>query len=209
MIAASVLYCQSCYALALGRCCRLDSAGKGYITVRDWGRPDVEGPLNYFTQLYVSRTRGADGRHKDAHEVRGGQLPFNLTRQCKRSALTTFACCLQPPTQQFLLVSEAQDFPWRMFGCAQRYQRPACYVQVQSLYAALQMALFKLQLKNSGRSISHERLVQAFEFIDRDGSGALDKREVGSGSVRQRWVAQLCSAAAFSTCSPVVMLRRY
>lgn len=111
MIAASVLYCQKCYALALGRCCRLDSAGKGYITVRDWGRPDVESPLNYFTQLYVSRTRGADGRHKDAHEVRGSQLPFNLTRQCKRSALTTLHVAFSPQPNRLCLFRKIKNFP--------------------------------------------------------------------------------------------------
>ncbi|GAX82730.1 hypothetical protein CEUSTIGMA_g10156.t1 [Chlamydomonas eustigma] len=50
--------------------------------------------------------------------------------------------------------------------------------EIGSLYAALQMALVKLKLKNSGRSVSHERLIQAFSFIDRDSNGSLDPEEL-------------------------------
>ncbi|GAX79971.1 hypothetical protein CEUSTIGMA_g7410.t1 [Chlamydomonas eustigma] len=50
--------------------------------------------------------------------------------------------------------------------------------EINTLYAALQMALMKLKLKNSGRSVSHDRLAQAFSFIDRDCSGSLDPQEL-------------------------------
>ena len=40
------------------------------------------------------------------------------------------------------------------------------------------MALTKLKLKNTGRSVCHDKLLQAFQFIDRDGSGSLDRMEL-------------------------------
>ena len=50
--------------------------------------------------------------------------------------------------------------------------------QIDSLYVALQMALVKLQLRNSGHSVSHERLLQAFTFIDTNANGSLDHKEL-------------------------------
>lgn len=40
---------------------------------------------------------------------------------------------------------------------------------------ALQMAMTKLQLKNNGKVVDPTRIIQAFEFIDRDQSGSLDR----------------------------------
>ncbi len=78
-------------------------------------------------------------------------------------------------------------------------------LQVNSLFAAIQMALEKLKLRNQGRSVeaaylnlayfhelqpnlksiavnlrsvSHLRLMEAFEFIDTNKSGSLDKKEI-------------------------------
>jgi Ca2+-binding EF-hand superfamily protein len=59
-------------------------------------------------------------------------------------------------------------------GGSGKYKRAT---EISTLYAALQMALMKLKLKNNSRSVSHERLVQAFSFIDNDGSGSLDPQE--------------------------------
>mmetsp|Transcript_30084 Transcript_30084/g.66649 ORF Transcript_30084/g.66649 Transcript_30084/m.66649 type:complete len:219 (+) Transcript_30084:3-659(+) len=95
----------------------MDRDSRGYITVQDWGDRRFEKQLAQFTRLYVQKTRGATGRHKDVREV-------------------------------------------------------------GNLYAALQMALTKLKLKNNGRSVSHERLLEAFEFIDADKSGALSPIEL-------------------------------
>eukprot|EP00798_Chlamydomonas_sp_ICE-L_P001825 gene1825-33244_t len=50
--------------------------------------------------------------------------------------------------------------------------------QVRSLYMAMQMVLTKLQLKSMGKSIPYRRLLDAFTFMDADGSGSLDTFEV-------------------------------
>ncbi|KAG2501588.1 hypothetical protein HYH03_000093 [Edaphochlamys debaryana] len=56
--------------------------------------------------------------------------------------------------------------------------RPRGINEVRSAAMAVQMALTKLQLKRNGRSVSLERLVEAFRFIDRDASGALSPSEM-------------------------------
>ncbi|KAG1660020.1 hypothetical protein FOA52_005600 [Chlamydomonas sp. UWO 241] len=50
--------------------------------------------------------------------------------------------------------------------------------EIDNLWSAMQMALERLKLKNHGRSISHDKIVAAFEFIDHNKSGTLDKAEL-------------------------------
>eukprot|EP00955_Chlamydomonas_euryale_P085453 364100-Chlamydomonas_euryale.AAC.31 len=50
--------------------------------------------------------------------------------------------------------------------------------EIDSLWTAMKMVVSKLSLKGSGRSIGHERVLQAFEFIDYDSNGSLDRDEL-------------------------------
>jgi Ca2+-binding EF-hand superfamily protein len=50
--------------------------------------------------------------------------------------------------------------------------------EIKDLWSAMQMALARLKLKNHGRNISHDKIAAAFEFIDHNNSGTLDKAEL-------------------------------
>ncbi|KAG1677389.1 hypothetical protein FOA52_010769 [Chlamydomonas sp. UWO 241] len=95
----------------------LDTQGKGYVTVHEWGGKDAEHVVSQFARLYLHKTRGPGGRYKGTPEV-------------------------------------------------------------DDIWAAMQFALAKLKVKCAGRSISNENVLAAFQFIDRDGSGSLDKEDV-------------------------------
>ncbi|KXZ55653.1 hypothetical protein GPECTOR_2g1203 [Gonium pectorale] len=56
--------------------------------------------------------------------------------------------------------------------------RPKDVTLIRSVPMAVQMAMIKLQLKRSGRSVSLERLVQAFAYMDADRNGSLSAEEV-------------------------------
>lgn len=40
------------------------------------------------------------------------------------------------------------------------------------------MAMEKLKLKNNGRSISHDKLLVAFRFVDLNANGSIDREEL-------------------------------
>ena len=48
---------------------RIDKERKGYATIHEWGRQDVWSHLSDFARLYIQKTRGPDGRYKEAIEV--------------------------------------------------------------------------------------------------------------------------------------------
>jgi len=76
---------------------------------------------------------------------------------------------IEGPVSQFSLLYQ------RVLKNRPEYREPAV---VGDLYAALQLAVHKLQIQNHGHSISFDRIMDAFRFIDRDQSGSLDRGEV-------------------------------
>lgn len=49
---------------------RIDKDGRGYSTIHEWGKPEVWPHMSEFARLYIQKTRGADGRYKEAKMVR-------------------------------------------------------------------------------------------------------------------------------------------
>ena len=49
---------------------RIDKEGRGYSTIHEWGKPEVWPHMSEFARLYIQKTRGADGRYKEAKIVR-------------------------------------------------------------------------------------------------------------------------------------------
>jgi hypothetical protein len=132
------------------------------MTVEDWGRPELENSLGEFTRLYVQVTRGQDGRHEGAFEV---SWCSHVWRRCREDWLPFL---FSWPTSRVVVWRILNPGPVLLF----------CVAQIDNLYAALQMAVAKLKIRNSGRSVNHDRVMQAFQFIDRDKNGSLERREV-------------------------------